>query len=137
MNTDKTGTHIVTSNLDVVRGAYAAFERGDLTGVFETLAPDIEVYQSSEVPWGGIYRGHVQVQEFFMKLAATVDSKVGTERFLEAGDRIVQIGRTRGQARATGKRFEVLEVHVWTMRDGKVLRFEAYVDHPAMLAALR
>jgi ketosteroid isomerase-like protein len=137
MNTDKTGTHIVTSNLDVVRGAYAAFERGDLTGVFATLDPDIEVYQSSKVPWGGTYRGHVEAQEFFMKLAATVDSKVGTERFLEAGDQIVQIGHTRGQARATGKRFEVLEVHVWTMRDGKVLRFEAYVDHPAMLAALR
>jgi uncharacterized protein len=137
MNTDKTRTHLVTSNLDVVRGAYKAFERGDLPAVFATLAPDVEVYQSSEVPWGGLYRGHVQVQEFFIRLAAAVDSKVGVERFVEAGDQIVQIGRTRGQARATGKTFDVPEVHVWTMRHGKVARFEAYVDHPAMLAALR
>ena len=136
MNTDKTGTHLVTGNLDVVRAAYLAFERGDLTGVFAVLDPDVEVYQSSEVPWGGRYRGQVQVQEFFMKLAAAVDSNVDMERFLDAGDQVVQIGRTRGRARATGKTFDVLEVHVWTVRHGKVVRFEAYVDNPAMLTAL-
>lgn len=98
MNTDKTGTHLVTGNVDVVRAAYLAFERGDL---------------------------------------AAVDSGVDLERFLDAGDQVVQIGRTRGQARATDKTFDVLEMHVWTVRHGRVVRFEAYVDNPAMLAALR
>jgi ketosteroid isomerase-like protein len=27
-------------------------------------------------------------------------------------------------------------VHVWTVRDGRVSRFEAYIETPAMLAAL-
>jgi ketosteroid isomerase-like protein len=137
MNTDNTSTHLVTTNLDVVRGVYTAFERSDLAGVLAMLEAEVEVYQSGEVPWGGRYRGHAQVQEFFMKLAAAVESRVSTERFMEAGDQIVQIGRTRGQARATGRTFDVPEVHIWTVRHGKVVRFEAYVDHPVMLAAIR
>jgi hypothetical protein len=64
-----------------------------------------------------------------------VDSRVTTERFVEAGDQIVQIGRTQGQVRAQERRST--EVHVWTLRQGKIVRFEAYTDHPTMLPALR
>lgn len=137
MNTDTTKTHLPTTNLDIIRGGYAAFERGDMATVFAMLDSDVEFYQSNGVPWGGRYRGLAQVQEFFRKLTTAVESTVSTERFVEAGDQVVQIGRTRGQARATAKTFDVLEVHVWTLRHGKVVRFEAYVDQPAMLAALR
>jgi len=31
----------------------------------------------------------------------------------------------------------VPEVHVWTLRDGKVTAAEFYIDTPAMLSALR
>jgi hypothetical protein len=48
----------------------------------------------------------------------------------------VQVGRTRGTVRANGAAFDVPEVHVWTVAGGRVRRFEAYLDTPAMLAAL-
>jgi len=44
--------------------------------------------------------------------------------------------RTRGRALATGKRFDVPETHVWTIRDGKVTRFESYIDTKMMREAL-
>lgn len=53
----ETSTHLATTHLDVIRSAYAAFERGDLATVLAMLEPDVEVYQSSSVPWGGRYRG--------------------------------------------------------------------------------
>jgi ketosteroid isomerase-like protein len=48
----------------------------------------------------------------------------------------VQIGRTAGTVVATGAPFDVAETHVWTVRDGRAVRFRAYVDTPAMLDAL-
>jgi len=49
---------------------------------------------------------------------------------------VVAVAYTRGIARATGKEFEVPAVHVWTLKNGKVLRFDAYIDNPRMIAAL-
>jgi ketosteroid isomerase-like protein len=49
----------------------------------------------------------------------------------------VQTGRTRGTVVANGAAFDVPEVHVWERRAGKVVRFEAYIDTPAMLEALK
>jgi ketosteroid isomerase-like protein len=51
-------------------------------------------------------------------------------------DRVVQVGRTRGHLVATGKEFDIAEALVWTIRDGKVVRAEFYIDTPAQLAAL-
>jgi uncharacterized protein len=38
--------------------------------------------------------------------------------------------------RATGASFDVPEVHVWELCDGKVVRYQSYIDTPAMLEAL-
>jgi ketosteroid isomerase-like protein len=37
---------------------------------------------------------------------------------------------------ANGAPFDIPEVHVWELRDGKVVGFRAYIDTPAMLEAL-
>ena len=49
---------------------------------------------------------------------------------------IVAVGHTRGVVRATGREFEVPAVHVWTIREGKAVKFEAYVDTFQMRVAL-
>lgn len=38
--------------------------------------------------------------------------------------------------RANGASFDIPEVHVWELRDGKVVRYHVYIDTPAMLEAL-
>jgi ketosteroid isomerase-like protein len=62
---------------------------------------------------------------------------VTTESLFAAGDHVVQAGRTRGKALANGASFDIPEVHVWELRDGKVVRYQVYIDTPAMLDALR
>jgi ketosteroid isomerase-like protein len=63
-------------------------------------------------------------------------SPLPNEIFVDAGDHVVAIGRTRGTVNATGKAFDVPVAHVWTVRDGLVRRVEYYIDDPTMLAAL-
>jgi ketosteroid isomerase-like protein len=121
----------------VVRAVYEAFGRGDVAAIMALVAPDATVQQSPAVPWGGTYTGHAGLGEFLTALTGHLDSRPETERLFADGDgHVVQVGRTRGTVRATGAGFDVAEVHVWTVRDGLVQRYEAYLDTPAMRAAL-
>jgi ketosteroid isomerase-like protein len=56
--------------------------------------------------------------------------------YIPAGNDVAVVGKLRGTARASGKRIDLDIVHVWTVRDGRLLRFAAYIDTPAMLEAL-
>ena len=110
-----------------VRRIYDAFARGDLDAV---------ITQDPALPWGGHYVGRDGIAEFASKLVGTIDSKVDTEQLFEAGDHVVQQGRTKGTVRRNGAPFDIPECHVWTLRDGVVAKAEFYIDSPAMLAAL-
>lgn len=124
-------------NVAVVRGVYDAFARGDAEAIFGLAHPEVEVFQSSRLPWGGQYRGHEGLGEFLTKLTGAVESEVEPERLIDDEEgHVVQTGRTRGRVRATGKPFDVPETHVWTVEDGKVVRFESYIDTPKMREAL-
>ena len=123
-------------DLEQVEAIYAAFDRRDLPALLRYLGKDIEMIQSSELPWGGIYLGHAGVQQFFAALQTHLDSRIEVERLIDAGDHVVAVGRTVGKTRSTGMEFEVPLVHVWRFRDGRVSRFEAYTDNATMLAAL-
>ena len=79
----------------------------------------------------------MEVGAFLQKLTSAIESKFKADQFVDSGDQVVAVGYTRGVARATGKEFEVPAVHVWTLKNGKVLRFDAYIDNPRMIAALR
>ena len=85
---------------------------------------------------GWAFPGHAGVREFFERLRNAIDSAVTVERFIEAGDHMAVAGRTRGHTRSGGTAFDVAIVHVWTVRDGRVSRFEAYNETPPMRAAL-
>lgn len=124
------------SPVDVVRGVYEAFTRRDAAAILAALDESLEIYQTPLLPWGGSHRGLAGAQAFFGKLLAHVDSRVAVERFIEAGDDVVVVGRTRGTVHATRRAFDVPIAHVWRIVDGRATRWEAYIDTPAMLEAL-
>jgi uncharacterized protein len=123
-------------NLATVGRVYEAFQSRDADTLRELFAPDIAVSQASALPWGGDYHGHDGAFTFLLKLVEHINSEVTTDSLFAAGDHVVQTGHTRGNVVANGVPFDVPEVHVWEVRDGKVVRFQAYIDTPAMLDAL-
>ncbi len=124
-------------DLALVREVYDAFARADVARIMALFAEDGTVVQSPALPWGGTHAGHAGLGHFLTTLVAHLDSHPETERLIaDAAGHVVQVGRTRGVVRATGVRFDLAEVHVFTLAGGRVTRFEAYLDTPAMLAAL-
>ena len=124
-------------DLALVREVYDAFARADVPRIMALFAEDGTVVQSPALPWGGTHTGHAGLGQFLTTLVTHLDSSPETERlFADGAGHVVQVGRTRGVVRATGTPFDVAEVHVFTLADGRVTRFEAYVDTPALRAAL-
>jgi ketosteroid isomerase-like protein len=130
-------TPMTDDNLVTVRRVYDAFAARDMKRIQEYFAEDVEVHQTPELPWGGSYKGHQGLFSFLLHLIEHVESQVVTERLFAAGNHVVLSGRTQGKVLANGAPFDVPVVHVWDLRAGKVVRYESYIDTPAMLEALR
>lgn len=124
------------ANVQLIRDLYEAFLHRDIPGIFGAFAPAIEIVQSSQLPWGGVYRGHDGARKFFTTLTGHITSTVTIDRYVSAGDHVVAIGWTRGTVNATGAAYDVPIAHVWTVHDGTISRVEFYIDVPTMLAAL-
>lgn len=124
------------NNVEVVKQVYAAFGRRDLAAAMALFAPDVQIDQSPEVPWGDHYEGLEGAREFFARLTRRLDSTLALERFVDAGDHVVAIGRTQGAERDRGRRYDVPIAHVWQVRDGRVVRVLFCIDNPTMLASL-
>jgi hypothetical protein len=130
-------TESSSSAAEVVRRMYDAFSRGDVEAILGLAAPDVVIYQSPSVPWGGRRSGAEGLQHFLGSLISTIRSAVETGELYDDGDgHVVQSGRTRGEVIATGVPFDVAETHVWTVADGLVQRFDSYIDVAAMRRAL-
>ena len=124
------------SNRDVVAALYAAFARRDVAAVAALSGPELAITQTDLLPWGGTCHGLAGLNEFTAKLLGHVDSQVLVEESVEVGERVAAIGRTKGMVRGTGAPFDIRVVHVWTIRDGKAIRFEPNIGTPGMPNAL-
>jgi ketosteroid isomerase-like protein len=123
--------------MQTVQEVYDAFARRDLPKVFSLLSPDIEIVQSEELPWGGLYRGHDGARQFFAKLGSNINSTLDIERLIDAEDYVVAVGWTHGMVNATGASYRVPIAHVWRVRDSLVIQAQFLIDNPTMLEAFR
>lgn len=127
---------ITMTNIDLVRHGYEAFRSGNHSAVLELLSPDIEILQSPLLPWGGHHRGLDGAKFFFGCIAEHIDGLPEVSDVFEAGDDVVVSGRLRAVARKTGAWFDIPIVHVWTISNGKAIRFQAYIETAPVLKAL-
>jgi uncharacterized protein len=120
-------------NVDVVRGLYEAFGRGDIAGVLGGMDPAIEWREAESNPYmpsGEAWIGpDAVVTNLFMKLGADWEGfTVHPTIFHDAGDSVVVEGRYSGTYKATGKNQDTQMCHVWRLKGGKVVSFQQYVD---------
>src|SRR5438309_3250184 len=115
------------SATQLVRELYAAFGRGDLAAVLAACAEDVDwrCHAPAVTGYGGTYSGRAGAQVFFEKLFANARITAFEPRtFFADGDTVVVLGREAGVALPTGRPYADEWVHVFVVRDGKVVRFE-------------
>ena len=122
-------------NVEVVRRLYQAMNDRDFVAAGECTHPDVEWIPDRRVGEGPI-RGRDNVVQFFRERAEVFDEiRVETERFWDKDDRVLAFIRTTGSGSASGASFEIRIGHLWTLRDGVVVRGEGYGDRSEALEA--
>ena len=126
------------SNVDLVERVYGAFGRGDIPTVLHAFDPAIEWISAEGAFYPGTFVGPDAVlTNIFARIGSEWDGfRVDTKEYLDAGENIVALGRYSGTYKATGRSMNAAFAHVWTLRDGRIVRFRQYVDTRKMAEAL-
>jgi ketosteroid isomerase-like protein len=111
-------------NVEIVQRMYEAWNRSGGAPPLQWIDPAIEV----EVPPGaltsGTYRGHAGFSEFLDSFwDAFKDHHIEIEECIPAGDDVLLMVHYYGRGKASGVEVNARDSHVWTLRDGKAVRW--------------
>ena len=128
-----------TDETMLVKSVYDAFGRGDVASVLGALDPDVEWVTPPSLPWSrGRYVGHAGVHAYFASFLSALDApRIEPETIEQGGSFTWSVGVERARVRATGAEFEARFVHLFTIRQGRIVRMEGIVDTASIRDAFR
>ena len=125
------------ADVETVRRSYDALNEGDVDAALEALDPDAVWRDSPELPGGGEFRGLEALERFLGDfLAEWRDFHQEIEDAVLAGDRVAVVIHLSAVGRSSGIAVDTRYAHVWTMRDGRGVRVDAYRTPEAGLREL-
>ena len=127
------------SAYEIVKAHYDANDRHDIEGMLADIGPETEWTEMAGFPCAGTYHGREAiVKNVFMALGAMFDDYTFTlDRLLDAGNDVVATGVYTARHKKTGKSLKARVVHVWTVKDGELRRFEQFTDTLLVAEAMR
>ena len=124
-------------NVAIVRRIYASWAPGSSPAQSNLLHPDIEWVNPSYALEPGTRTGIKAFSAITGELNETVsDFRMDVERFVDADDRVAVIATMRGRGSGSGVEVENRHGSVWTIRDGKAVRFEWFSEPGEALEAV-
>ena len=126
-------------NLAVVRKLFAAWERGDFDTAY-AFDPHVEFARiGGEQPVGageGEWRGIDEMWAACVEwLSSWENVRVEAERLVDLGDSVLVLSRQIGHGKHSGLPLNNEMGDLFTVRDGKIVRWELYIDRAEALQA--
>jgi uncharacterized protein len=120
-------------NVTLLKNLYDAFGRGDIPAVLGAMSPDIKWHQAENNPYNPSGKPWVGpdavVNNLFKRLGSEWDGfAVHPGSFHDAGNSVIVEARYSGKFKATGNSMDTQVCHIWDIKDGKLIRFQQYVD---------
>jgi uncharacterized protein len=124
-------------NVEIVRRIYTCWTPGSSPPESNLLHPDIEWVNPSDALEPGTRTGIEAFASITKGLDDTIsDFRMDVERLIDAGDRVVVIATMRGRGSASGVDIERRHGSIWTVRDGKAVRFQWFYEPAEALEAV-
>ena len=112
---------------DDVRGlveGYEAWNRREPDALGELLDPEMEWEPGFGALEQGVHRGAEGFRGFVASWIESFDDfRIEPELLVQVGEQVVVIAHQRGRGHGSGIELEQQVVHVWTVRDGKAVRW--------------
>lgn len=125
-------------NTAIAQQAYHNFKTGNIDALLAQMSDDInwELPEISVVPLAGKRNGREAVREFFAIVARDQDVLAFEPReFIAQGDKVVSLGNYRWRVKETDREYGSDFVHIFTVRDGKIVAFREHFDTATVAAA--
>jgi uncharacterized protein len=127
-------------NIKLLKRFYEAASRGESGPIRDALDANVE-WLEPNVPglwFSGTHRGADAVWKEV--IGPTGDKfekfRINMKKFHAVGDHVIAIGYFHGHATTTGKELDASTAHICTIRNGKIVRFEAFHDPANWLETL-
>ena len=125
------------SNLRIVERAYAAFQTGDIQTLLSQFSDDVSWNLPSieHVRISGSRTGKTKLADFFSTLAQDQEALLfEPKQFVSEGSLVIALGRYQWRVRATGREVASDFAHVFTVTNGRIVRFQEFMDTAAFVA---
>jgi ketosteroid isomerase-like protein len=126
------------ARLEIVRSVYEAWNREDFPGPLELLDADIEYVNPPAAMESGTRRG---LPAFTRALTKTLEGwetwHMEVEEMSAHGNDVAVVVRYRARGRVSGAEVAGRESALWTLRDGRVIRYAWFHDADGANQAMR
>ena len=126
-----------SANIELVRGAFQAFNRRDADAICAVMDPDGELYPYAiEEARSKGYQGHAGLRQYLADVEAIFETfRLDLDHFSDAAEDVVYVrGRLIGRSR-DGRAVDLPVGWLWTVRDGRLLRMQADPRGPGHTSA--
>ncbi|MDO9038600.1 MAG: nuclear transport factor 2 family protein [Lutibacter sp.] len=132
-STNKSVNFNAPTNLSVIDGAYKAFAVGDIPAVLAVMDANIvwNEAESNAYADGNPYIGPDEVLNgIFARIGADHEFFYLTDIKLHemSNNQVLATLRYKAKLRKNGAEYNTQAAHLWTLKDGKVISFQQYVD---------
>jgi len=123
---------------EIARAAYEAFNRGDLDGMLDLCAPDIEWQDRGLSLDTSVMTGKGPVRAYFDTVMEPWDEvRREPEEIIDlGGDRVLVLFRTSARGKGSGVEVDARAGDLLTFREGRVARWIGYPDRAQALNAV-
>jgi ketosteroid isomerase-like protein len=113
-----------SENIETLKRAHAALNRGDYDGLAAAYATDAELVDRANAPdQSAAVTGRDAIREVTGQwLAAFDEFRCDIEEIFEVGDAVICAARWHGRGRASGAATDIRQYDVYELRDGEVIR---------------
>ena len=127
-------------NIDfITRNIYANFAEGNIDGVMAVIAEDVVWNHHGpreQVPFSGSYRGKSGAGEQLGTFVGSTETEKFDLQGMYAGDdKVIALIQEGCKVNETGKSYETLVAHIWTVQDGLIVQFDELYDSCAVAEA--
>jgi uncharacterized protein len=129
------------TGVELVEPIYFAFAQGQIEEMLQIFSDDLDFQHpmpQSIWPWAGSRSGRQGLAEFFTGVSETLEyERLEPRQFIAQDDSVAVVLSERTRVKATGMFFEISEVHLFKLKNGKVLQLTIFEDTAPIIAALQ